>query len=129
MEAQRGREALRFIVNALESSAKSRSEHVVGASLLRNRGSEFASRASATRRVNATFSKRWLPYVCDAELRYVPIVKMHPERLAGEEKIAMFCPGYVSPSGSGEIPAYILPEGNRDNDVPVVVAVSTTRKR
>jgi hypothetical protein len=54
---------------------------------------------------------------------------MHPERLAGEEKIAMFCPGYVSPSGSGEIPAYILPEGNRDNDVPVVVAVSTTRKR
>ncbi len=49
--------------------------------------------------------------------------------LAWNEKVAKFCRGLTPEFGVEVPPAYILPHGNRDNDVPVVVAVSTIRKR
>jgi hypothetical protein len=54
---------------------------------------------------------------------------MHCEWLAWVEKNAKFCPEHGFSSGMIGLRAYILPYGNRDNDVPVVVAVSTIRKR
>jgi hypothetical protein len=79
----------------------------------------------------AGFSKRWRSYVCtDQQKRYVPIVKMHSEPLACREKLAKFC-GELETSiiEVESLPAYILPDGSRKEDVPVEVAVSTTRKR
>ena len=50
--------------------------------------------------------------------------------LAYGEKLAKFSDGLRSFSrGVESLPACILPNGSRDNDVPVSVAVSTIRKR
>jgi hypothetical protein len=53
------------------------------------------------------------------------------ERLAQGEKLDNFGRAGLRPVvfGAEGPPAYILPHGNRDIDVPVVVAVSTIRKR
>ena len=44
-------------------------------------------------------------------------------------KSSLSLPRGFAPRGVEGPPAYILPHGNRDNDVPVDVAVSTIRKR
>jgi hypothetical protein len=54
---------------------------------------------------------------------------MHCEQLARVERIANFAASRMLLMGATGLPAYILPYVNRDNDVPVVVAVSTIRKR
>lgn len=96
---------------------------------MRNRGSEFASPSERYTGADARDFHPLGSYVCRAKLRYVPIVITHCERLAWVEKIANFGREPDFPSGKTGLRAYILPYGNRDNDVPVVVAVSTIRKR
>ena len=50
--------------------------------------------------------------------------------LAHSQKLAKFSVGLGASLQRLEgLPAYILPNGNRDKDVPVLVAVSTIRKR
>jgi hypothetical protein len=60
---------------------------------------------------------------------YVPIVTYDVGRLAKSAGLDMFALRLASVFEDVASPAYILPHGNRDNDVPVVVAVSTIRKR
>jgi hypothetical protein len=78
----------------------------------------------------ADYSTHWLTYVCNAFKEMPNTVIAGGYWLARREKLAKFSGGLHGPSGDlCGLPAYILPNGNRDNDVPVVVAVSTIRKR
>ena len=75
-------------------------------------------------------SLHWLPYVCNPTKEMRMTVMIRVGWLAYWQKLAKFSEGLGSSSrGAESLPAYILPNGNRDNDVPVVVAVSTIRKR
>ena len=89
------------------------------------------ARVSATGRTGfADYSTQWLTYVCNAFKEMPNTVIVDGDWLARREKLAKFSGGRREPSrGLYGLPAYILPNGNRDNDVPVVVAVSTIRKR
>ena len=93
-------------------------------------GSDFASPSERYEVQVGELLKAWRSYVCTDQKRYVPIVTMHTEPLPLRQKFANFGgdPPLANHLDPG-LPAYILPDGNRDNDVPVVVAVSTTRKR
>ena len=72
----------------------------------------------------------WLPYVCNLTNEMRNTVIARDAWLARREKVAKFSGWLWAPSLELQgLPAYILPNGNRDNDVPVVVAVSTIRKR
>jgi hypothetical protein len=93
--------------------------------------SKLQAGSSATgRQVFADYSTQWLTYVCNA-FKEMPDNVMHNcVWLARREKLAKFSGKLQGPArGLSGVPACILPNGNRDNDVPVVVAVSTIRKR
>ena len=78
----------------------------------------------------AYYSTHRLTYVCNAFKEMPDNVMQSRVWLARREKLAKFSGKPQGPArGLCGLPAYILPNGNRDNDVPVVVAVFTIRKR
>lgn len=93
-------------------------------------GFEIASRIIGYKDGYATYSTHRMPYVCNLDNEMRKAVSPWGDWLARREKLVKFSGKLRGPLRELRgLPAYILPKGNRDNDVPVVVAVSTIRKR